>query len=54
MTKKEKKEDRHTRRAEVISDIISWVPELLILPFRLISWLFRGLVSLVRAVIGNW
>ncbi|MBD1222416.1 hypothetical protein MST22_09940 [Virgibacillus halodenitrificans] len=54
MAMKERKEDRRMRKAEVISDIISWIPELLFLPIRLVIWLLRGLVSLVKGVLGNW
>ncbi|WP_246943628.1 hypothetical protein [Bacillus pinisoli] len=56
----EKKEKRRKRRSEknpgqytfgdFMADLLLWVPELLLFPFRILFWLVRGL----GRVIGNF
>ncbi|MFD1737948.1 hypothetical protein ACFSCX_15535 [Bacillus salitolerans] len=43
MRKNKKKNDKYTF-GDFISDVLMWVPELILLPFRMIFWLFRGII----------
>lgn len=48
--KKEKLSKREKKTNEVLDfifEVLFWLPELLILPFRLIFWLIRGLGRLI-------
>ncbi|WP_458413004.1 hypothetical protein ACNQFZ_19710 [Schinkia sp. CFF1] len=42
MRKSRKSSDRYTF-VDFIFDVLFWVPELLLLPFRILFWLVRGL-----------
>jgi hypothetical protein len=53
LRKKEKLRKRKKKENEVLDfilEVLFWLPELLILPFRLIFWLIRGLGSLITEV----
>ncbi|MBB6444047.1 hypothetical protein [Bacillus benzoevorans] len=41
-----KRKKKHNEVIEFILEMLFWLPELIILPFRLIFWLIRG--------IGRW
>ena len=40
--KKKNRERKHSDKTLDISDLFLWIPELLLLPFRFIVWIFRG------------
>ncbi|MGG3891750.1 hypothetical protein [Metabacillus fastidiosus] len=39
--KNRKNSDRYTF-GDFLLDVLDWVPELILLPFRILFWLFRG------------
>ncbi|WP_047984152.1 hypothetical protein [Ornithinibacillus californiensis] len=41
-TRKHRKGERYTF-GDFIMDVLFWIPELVLLPFRLLFWLLRGL-----------
>lgn len=51
MTKRQRGVKNNTRKSKIEDgyfldftlELLSWMPELLLLPFRLLFWLFRGL-----------
>ncbi|AVQ98191.1 hypothetical protein OBCHQ24_03840 [Oceanobacillus iheyensis] len=42
-TRRASKDYQHYTKWDVLVDILIWVPELIILPFRIIFWLVKGL-----------
>ncbi|MGG3801838.1 hypothetical protein [Metabacillus fastidiosus] len=40
--KNRKNSDRYTF-GDFLLDVLDWVPELILLPFRILFWLFRGI-----------
>ncbi|MED4531785.1 hypothetical protein ABET51_03780 [Metabacillus fastidiosus] len=40
--RKNRKDNGHYTFVDFILDVLFWIPELIILPFRLIFWLIRG------------
>ncbi|KAB0443300.1 hypothetical protein [Lysinibacillus fusiformis] len=47
--KKTEKKKKHNKYSlfELFQDVLCWLPELILLPFRLIFWLFRGVGRLI-------
>ncbi len=43
-TRKHKKSSSDYTFFDLILDILLWVPEIILLPFRLLFWLARGLI----------
>lgn len=45
--KKEKtrkhRNDHHYTFGDFIMDVLFWIPEIIVIPFRILFWLFRGL-----------
>ncbi|WP_176140536.1 hypothetical protein [Halobacillus salinus] len=41
------KRRKHSSRWEWIVDVLLWVPELLIMPVRMLFWLLRGIGKVV-------
>ena len=53
--KKEKRKKRRRNKEgnsfiDFILEVLFWIPELIILPFRLVFWLIRGLGRLISDV----
>lgn len=53
--KKQKSRERRKNKNEytfidLIIDILFWLPELILLPFRIVFWLFRGVIRMI----GNY
>ncbi|GGA68207.1 hypothetical protein [Ornithinibacillus halotolerans] len=42
-TRKHRKHGEKYTFGDFIMDVLFWIPELIILPFRLVFWVFRGL-----------
>ncbi|MGG3805455.1 hypothetical protein [Metabacillus fastidiosus] len=40
--RKSRKDNGHYTFVDFILDVLFWIPELIILPFRLVFWLIRG------------
>ncbi|MGG3891767.1 hypothetical protein [Metabacillus fastidiosus] len=40
--RKRRKDNGHYTFVDFILDVLFWIPELIILPFRLVFWLIRG------------
>ncbi|XTP56681.1 hypothetical protein Q5760_12080 [Niallia sp. Krafla_26] len=49
-TRKRKKNRHDYTVLDCFLDVLLWIPELLLLPFRLIFWLFRGIGKLMDIV----
>ncbi|AJK86913.1 hypothetical protein D0439_06325 [Lysinibacillus fusiformis] len=47
--RKPRKSKKHNKYSlfELFQDVLCWLPELILLPFRLIFWLFRGVGRLI-------
>ncbi|HLU23552.1 MAG TPA: hypothetical protein VKZ77_13890 [Bacillaceae bacterium] len=41
-TRKYKKRNDHYSFLDILADILFWIPEILLLPFRLLFWIVRG------------
>ncbi|WP_162880767.1 hypothetical protein [Paraliobacillus sediminis] len=48
--RKRERTDKKMRRSLYISEILSWIPELLFLPIRILIWLFKGIVWLIAII----
>jgi hypothetical protein len=56
--RKKMKEKRTRRRSQgehfslvdFLLEVLIWIPEILIFPFRLVFWLFRGLGKLIGGI----
>jgi hypothetical protein len=50
--KRQRKRDRgeHYSTADVLLELLFWVPEILFFPFRVVFWLFRGIGKLLGDV----
>ncbi|MGE7795218.1 hypothetical protein [Lysinibacillus fusiformis] len=47
--RKPRKSKKHNKYSlfELFQDVLCWLPELILLPFRLIFWVFRGVGRLI-------
>lgn len=45
--RKNKKHNDHYSFGDFLIDVLIWIPELFLLPFRIIFWLLRGLGRLI-------
>ena len=48
--RKSKKHNEHYTFGDFLIDVLIWIPELVLLPFRIIFWLLRGLGRLIGDV----
>lgn len=49
-TRKRKKQNNDYTFFDVIFDVLFWLPELILLPFRLLFWLVRGFGRLIANI----
>nr|WP_240338455.1 hypothetical protein [Peribacillus alkalitolerans] len=52
--RKYKKDSDHYTFFDLIFDVLFWIPELLLLPFRIIFWLLRGVGRLVENIFDTF
>ncbi|WP_102029524.1 hypothetical protein [Salirhabdus sp. Marseille-P4669] len=50
-TRKYKKRDNHYTFGDFMLDVLLWIPELIVLPFRMVYWLLRGLGRMLAHVL---
>ena len=52
--RKYKKDSDHYTFIDFIFDVLIWIPELVLLPFRIIFWLLRGVVRLAENIFDTF
>ncbi|WP_155593548.1 hypothetical protein [Lysinibacillus cavernae] len=49
--RKNKKNDNGYTFLDFIFDVLFWIPELILLPFRVLFWLLRGIGRLIGGIV---